>query len=626
MHKRKAPALLLLSLVCFSQLLADDQFCSSTHEINRVSIRHIESKGIGYNQGYTTLEAFFAPLPSLTTRWVPFLDLRGHIFNDGKPAANGGLGLRYIDSRVWGGNVYYDYRKTSHHRYNQVSFGLESLGRYLDYRVNGYFPLGRHKGSFGDASFDSFSGNSIYVARKQELGLKGGNAEVGIHIAQVKGIDFYSALGPYYFGNDTKHTFGGEFRIAMDVKNIFRIEGNTSYDHLFGWIGQGQISLSYAFTPKTMSRKHKKGSCSFHGFVRERAFQRVDKQEIVVVTTQKKKSVAINPATGLPYVVWFVDNTSHSLGTYESPFNTLADAENASGPNDIIAVLPGDGTDTGMSSGITLQDGQKLWGMGAVHALQTTLGTINIKPLASQMPVLSNTNGSDAVIIVANSNDIAGLKIMDTKGKNGIQALNKIGNYNIENNVITVFNGDQNHAGILFTTSTVNAFVTNNTLISGDNSQTSGIGAVACSGNFTINDNLLSGADENSGFFLGIVMNYNGSLLKGIIQNNTLIFNPIAQNAAIGIRIGAVSSAINSELLIANNQINNIYFGTQKLLNAGIGIQLQGAIFPTLRNNRVTTLDNIKMPSYKFVNLGQAPISQINFAPDNIGNSTYSGF
>ena len=149
--------------------------------------------------------------------------------------------------------------------------------------MNGYFPLGKHKGSLSDPSFHSFSGNSIYIARKQELGLKGGNAEVGIHIAKVKGIDFYSALGPYYFGNDTKHTFGGEFRIGMDVMKILRIEGNTSYDHLFGWIGQGQISLSYAFTPKTMSRKQKKGSCSFHGFVRDRAFQRVDKQEIVVM-------------------------------------------------------------------------------------------------------------------------------------------------------------------------------------------------------------------------------------------------------------------------------------------------------------------------------------------------------
>ena len=27
------------------------QLCESTHDLNRVSIRHIESKGLGYNQG-----------------------------------------------------------------------------------------------------------------------------------------------------------------------------------------------------------------------------------------------------------------------------------------------------------------------------------------------------------------------------------------------------------------------------------------------------------------------------------------------------------------------------------------------------------------------------------------------
>ena len=109
---KKTPSFLLLSLACFSQVLGKGTPCTTTHDINRISIRHIESKGIGYNQGYTTLEGFFVPIPSLNTGWVPFLDLRGHLFNDGKPAANGGLGLRYVDSRVWGGNIYYDYRKT----------------------------------------------------------------------------------------------------------------------------------------------------------------------------------------------------------------------------------------------------------------------------------------------------------------------------------------------------------------------------------------------------------------------------------------------------------------------------------------------------------------------------------
>ena len=55
---------------------------------SRISARHIENKGIGYNTGYTTLEAFLA---APTDLWpvMPFVDLRGHIFNDGHWAANG---------------------------------------------------------------------------------------------------------------------------------------------------------------------------------------------------------------------------------------------------------------------------------------------------------------------------------------------------------------------------------------------------------------------------------------------------------------------------------------------------------------------------------------------------------
>ncbi len=614
-------------------LLHANEPCVSTHDLNHVSIRHIESKGLGYTDGYTTLEGFFVPLSALNTRWVPFLDVRGHIFNNSKPAANTGVGLRYIESRVWGGNVYYDYRKTRERNYNQVSFGFESLGRYLDYRINGYFPVGKHKGSLSDATFAHFSGNSLYLSRKQELALKGTNAEVGVHIAKVKGIDFYSALGPYYFANDTKHTFGGEFRIGMDVLNILRIEGNTSYDHLFKWIGQGQISLSYAFTPKKMSRKEKKGSCSFHGLVRDRAFQRVDKQEIIVVTTQKKKSVAINPATGLPYTFWFVDNTSHSAGTYESPFNTLLDAHNHSGPNDIIAVLPGDGTDKGMNAGIILQNGQKLWGMSVVHALPTTLGTIKIKPLATTMPTLSNSG--DSVVTGANNNDIVGLKIVSGENSVGI-LLNQAGKFNIENNIIFC----RSNFGVYLHNISTNTNIANNTFTG--TTGTTGIALLGCSGNCTISNNFLTGMSY------GITIGYINKLLDCSVVGNKIDFVPSASqintagiscnvgdwieltcNSAriynSGVRLSFDTLLANTRVLISDNQINNLNLA-QNQSPSGILIQLNGNLSATLRNNQSTTPDLVGAPAYLFQNLGGATKSQINFTPDNIGNAKYTGF
>ena len=53
-----------------------------------------------------------------------FLDLRGHIFNDGRGAANGGFGVRYIgNSQVWGINTYYTF--DTQHAVAIINMGLE---------------------------------------------------------------------------------------------------------------------------------------------------------------------------------------------------------------------------------------------------------------------------------------------------------------------------------------------------------------------------------------------------------------------------------------------------------------------------------------------------------------------
>src|SRR5579872_5281596 len=78
---------------------------------SQFQIKHLEYQGIGFNQGYTTFELFLAN----STPWmgsVLFLDLRGHVFNNGKPALNAGLGLRYLFDSLCsaaGLNAYYDF-------------------------------------------------------------------------------------------------------------------------------------------------------------------------------------------------------------------------------------------------------------------------------------------------------------------------------------------------------------------------------------------------------------------------------------------------------------------------------------------------------------------------------------
>ena len=56
--------------------------------------------------------------------------------------------LQSGSNRILGGHVNYDGRTTANGNYfNQMTFGIESLGSRLDFRANGYIPIGtdRHQ-------------------------------------------------------------------------------------------------------------------------------------------------------------------------------------------------------------------------------------------------------------------------------------------------------------------------------------------------------------------------------------------------------------------------------------------------------------------------------------------------
>ncbi len=308
--------------------------CGTDPSPIRIAARHIENKGFGYNTGYTTLEAFLA---APTSWWnpMPFLDLRGHVFDNGTWAANFGMGVRsMLWERIFGGYAYYDYRSTHHQNpYNQISFGFETLGTSWDVRVNGYVPVGKTKSGAYDLQFNRFGGNYAFITQRFEYALAGANGEAGGYLLKGTVGDLYGAAGPYYFkGTLGDGIWGGAARLKATYKDTLSLEVNYSYDHVFKNIVQGQIGFSWDFGYTTPIKKDKKGNCTIDKTLYSRMTYPVVKNEIIPVAHKKEKSVAINPQTGEPYLFWFVDNLSHSAGTYESPFSTLLDAEAASSP------------------------------------------------------------------------------------------------------------------------------------------------------------------------------------------------------------------------------------------------------------------------------------------------------
>lgn len=272
-----------------------DEECSCGPSPQLVRIRHIEPKGIGYGKGYSSLDLFLT-LPNNHCYLVPFADLRGHVFNDGKFAANAGIGVRWFPGRyekVFGVNAYYDYRLTSKRPYHQVSVGFEILGIKWDFRANGYLPVGTKRSQAFDFEFNLFPDNSFLLTAKRELAMRGANAEFGYYFdnMQCDNITLYIAGGPYFYapGKFGKNTTGGQLRATSTLYKYLTLEANVSYDHLFKWIGQGAVSINYPFGHRKMVRRNNFCTCCDALTIEERLFQLVQHNEIIVIDSHRNK-------------------------------------------------------------------------------------------------------------------------------------------------------------------------------------------------------------------------------------------------------------------------------------------------------------------------------------------------
>jgi hypothetical protein len=403
--------LICLAILLVATNLLSSEFYPSSRQHYRTAIRHIEKGGIGYNKGYTTFEGFFAtdPKKNLT---IPFLDLRAHVFNDGKLATNIGLGFRKnAGCLAYGLNAYYDYRKTSKLRYNQIGFGLEALGQRCDFRINAYLPVGHKITDPYGTSFAEFSGHELLLSQNYEFGMKGFNAELGGHLNRSENFDLYLAAGTYHYTENNGPKFwGAKARLTCRIKDYATIEFSNSYDKYFRNRFQGQVTLTIPLGRESEEcSTNRCNSCDTQKLICSKMVQPVERQEIIVVANKTVSTQAINPLTGLPFYFVFVDNTSNSLGTYESPYPTLTLAQDNSSVNDVIYVFPGDGTTNGMDSGISLKSNQKFFGAGTSHAIQTSQGLITIPAQSLTNPIITNTIGDG--VTLADINEVSGFTI-----------------------------------------------------------------------------------------------------------------------------------------------------------------------------------------------------------------------
>lgn len=583
----------------------------------RFEARYVGQNGVGYSTGYTTASLLLTRPYFGFNSWIPFIDLRAHLFNNKDPAFNVGFGGRYLSKFVWGWNAYYDYRRTTGSVFQQAAIGFELLGKTWELKLNGYLPFGRKSGKYYQLRFDRFRGNHMILQRRRKFAMKSVNGEIGGHFLKQSKYKFYLGVGPYCLRGSRQTAWGGKGRLNVIMWDAIRLEVSGSYDKIFRGIVQGEAGLSLAFGPKRKSKKESGQRCDRSVLLRERAYQRIDRNEIIPLETVRKQSVAINPETGAPFVFWFVDNNSQSNGTYESPYHTLAAAQNSSAVHDILYILPGDGTNRGMNVGVTMKNNQKLLGASIPYTFTTTKGNVTIYPHAKTAPLITAA-GIDPVITLADNNTVSGLRINQLISEYGIKGTNVL-NGTVVNNVIQGVDAS-NDACIYFELASAaahNSFyqISNNTL--NCSNALTGItitGSTSATVNFMIENNSISSA-----LISGITTRASsGFSLNGTIRNNTLT------NCQRGVEVRMLSTGQNvTARLISNNISGQVDTGISP--KAGVYFQVHAASSGTLRvdlqNNRASSLP-AGFTGYIFENNRTASAFNVSFANSNQGSSS----
>ncbi len=296
--------------------------------------------------------------------------------------------------------------------------------------------------------------------------MKGLHAEVGGYTPEVHSFRFYGGGGPYYFAGNGKNAYGGQVRFNASYKTYVSVDLSTSYDNVFHGRFQAALTLSAPFGPRQCLK-----SCRPADILNDRLVQPVVREEIVVVDHREKNFTAIDPATGAPYYFIFVDNTSHSDGTYESPYPALDQALANSAEGDILYLFPGDGMTTGLTtdSGFQLLNRQSILGSGLAYTFPTTVGDVSVPVLANGLPHLFGTDPTDFVIGLANQNTIAGLHLeTDSVASSCIDATSSIVDCTVIDNFIEPTGSNEFALSIGEGTGTF--FIQGNTVNGADNS------------------------------------------------------------------------------------------------------------------------------------------------------------
>ena len=303
----------------------------------QLGVGHDTGDSVGLDDGFTRFETW-VPLSQPTPNTVLFGDLRFLLFNDQSEAvgANVGLGGRWYDSlanRIWGGYAYYDYRDTGPTDYDQISFGLESLGHLWDWRINGHIPFGYEQSLLPGGQVEAiYEGQNLLLTNlTRETALRGVHGEVARLLIDQGHYQVRGAVGAYGFTDRDSdiEAIGPRARVEFRGGDEFWLSAYIQHDDHFDTTGGVSFVWRFGVTGSGA------GYSSSGGYVASRLGDPVERLQHVVISQSAAGGDAGLLATnsdGSPITIRHVDSTAAGGGdgSFENPNNTLADASNQS--------------------------------------------------------------------------------------------------------------------------------------------------------------------------------------------------------------------------------------------------------------------------------------------------------
>ncbi|WP_010585564.1 beta strand repeat-containing protein [Schlesneria paludicola] len=416
----------------------------------------VDSRGgglYGYNAGYSNIGVFMPYKIDDTS--ILFATGLGLVTYDGRGGATVGGGWRHwmedID-RIIGVAGFYDFDNGHAKPYQQLGLSLESLGRYVDYRINGYLPVSSadHVLNSSLVGTAALFGNGIGLLRTNtvEQAFSGLDAEMGGPTPFLGRYGLNAYLGGYYYmgsGANAGSFTGVSGRIQAQINEDVSFGVQVTNDHMFGLNTQFQVFMNIP--------NGRPGRWMRNLRVQDKLVQNVFRQNRVVAKTETYSTydAAINPNTHQAYFVANIDPnaTTNGDGSVNNPFSSIANYEAVSVAQqqryDIILVRPNiNGTHDNLDTKSTLNvySGQQLLST----TVQQTFVTENLPGITLPIPgftggaapILYNSSGGDVITLVGGNTkaqQVSGFDIVGSSTGNGIFGNNNTA-VNISNNTI----------------------------------------------------------------------------------------------------------------------------------------------------------------------------------------------